>query len=1823
MSSIIPFISMLTLLLFVCGLVVLSCLSPVHAAWQIQLPGKRSSIPENLLGGTQIVSQRVVAKNTVARFATRMQSDRSVFPGNCISDQPQQPYGWERFKYDIIKSLSISVNQGTITMTLWPRIGYSITIDETITCGPFTSAAGEDYFLGGAIADDDAYFKFSITRALRTSISLYRLVDARTPNFEVMPAADLGKVAVDAGQIRETDVRDLGLKVYIVFVNDNWNPDKVAEVGKYLKCGPVDCFAGLVWPSLFKYDTNVPCVVSLELGREHMRTFDIDQLASVTFELPDFGNGFGLKGNANVEMPSSANTFFIVTSPVIPNLAPAKPTVSLYGATFTPATIGGEATINRIIRQEAGGVFLPRLSDLLPLDNNIMRMEEACLRGRVKPLTQRCNRSLLFLLPTTPGAQLQRFGLSSVGGNTTADIYRYTLWTTTAAHPFNEMPWFTGPWDQESPPPGGWQGWEDTRSNGEGTQAMLKLAPLPEYETWLTDTIYVTLPFSAFTMLEPPAPSGGNQLRIIVTPSPGELTASLRSIVQREIWRSEVVQYLILDGESWTNESVAGLVYNAYGAIQPPREGFNTQKHLIMDPSMVSFGIVPKTGRINTTVMVIRFKMNPDYEQDVDDDYIHFRVNTSWVRSGLPLTVDPMLARFHVRKSPGELTIDPFRSSIEESEMIAGGYTMILRVAGDKFTDSRLTQCVDQLCSFWQSDVPASRDPNGWSARHRAICLSPITSPEQITWNINTIPVVPGGSVARKLNITFLPDLLYNTKRGERITIAIPPICSISTTTAPLGNYTLTILPQNGNVSFFMSYDRGVTFKNLTEISEGDLREGLVSIYLISFVDNFDEVELGVNRGPRYDVSERLYGNLSSSSLGSFGWNAKKYAFLGADPAARRKLMVVDAVKQVSNNITINVQPVPTFDLAQNETVTLQLNAEWMSSGRTPQVPSISFKIYASPGVVELVAWAGNPAPGTFVRVTEDDMRWGRVWFEFRIIGEQWRRDTAPFVRSFTSDDPSPTALKTLIGSLIPAIRFFEFRVDPVSGYEYLKLRLQSNAQYDIDRVENITMSLDAQAVVSGLQPIFDFGPDPADPTKRLRRRTMNFLIYPAPAQIILSGAVDLLNEKKMRQSNLITVYLTLIGDRWSTIPSYNDTSRVPQFGPAESRVNVWQGTVGVNGADNPDGFASYGASVLPQSSVDVLDAHTMVLRFIPDRRYKLNAAFPDPEKIGIQIRPNATVSRLVPYFKYRFEPATTTSTGILYVDKTGGELRLANESFVVTETMLATFPFKLTFAIDGDYLVYSTITGEGIAGNSGIKSAFLQAALQSSSSIIQESAGFTQHRGQLLRTRVGDPQLVPGDGATMDLLPFVLADNRTAAPAPVDNVTAPPTTTTTTLDPGSETTTTTGAAGAAPVVAVTLQPNQQLTLGVVPVRSYNIRNEEQLLLTMRNSTYFGTGIVADPSTVVVPILKVPQVIVLLLDQSVSFARTYQTDPLALKTRIAKQFGLPLTRVTTQANKPPFLANLLAMQFWFTDDANIGTAGYRDNAYLTDTFMSLTGPYLFKSLAVRLSFFQGSFDAAAFGGDNTTTALSTPIPSPSFVFGIVGAIIILLGAVAFAIGLILQKARVSVNALRPAGRAVVFKSDGKMDLGDEPDPALDERGKKISDEEQARREMIRREKEILSGVDSHMLKLSESPFFVGRNAALAQERDKLEANRAAKLRSHAEEGIKIETLPMSMREYARMHLAKREGGAAAMGLDALGLTPKDLKTGGGMTLDEELAGEKDEKALLAEAEKKRHESTQGGRYYNVDAARKRSRLDGHVHAHEHDHVTVVNLLADL
>lgn len=1275
----IPSISFFILLLLL--LFVASTTFVVDASWitflQNQDPTKVTiaTIKAAALTSTAGTSITIYARNMDLRVFSTITNDKSVFPGQCTSDV-EQLYGWNTYKSKLltyVSSVFVTVNgqKGTqITLSLSPRIGYSTVRAETITC-TIEKPNGEDQHYTEPINEQDKKFSFVITPHENNQISLVKSFDRvnlrEFQEYKMLPAPPIQSfpLPTDSNDMYENSFRQNGITIDFLLNGDVWRAEKVPELALHIKCKPLfvdsapNCLDGFITSSDLVWDEQLPSIVSLRIPRQRMRNFNIDQSSQIYLDLPPpLNSEFSSRLAINLGRQAG---FVLYTMPFYDKAQDglAMPTPSSPNVTLNQHL--GIVYLNSKEQQVQPGEYISYFSSLgfSPAPSNTITVSEDCIRGKISDLAV-CPRTYLFTMPLG----LTRHRFTNGVPNQLDDIRRYALTSRNSQFPWADFDWL--------------ERWL-LRPGGANIQGLVWMKGLPEYETSVDDEITINVPFSSFTTGEPMVHSVGGPLTIRVTPSNGSFIGDLHDINQSDIWFSNVSMCLKFGGESFKSSFASTLISS--GSRGNISFGWDAQKSTLMSLpgakiAFANFSSSASSGKLDRTQLCFTLGQNPDYEMVGGTvELVTFGVNTSWTESGLPLQFEAS-ASFRIFGSPGEYTLDA-ASEVEEATIKQGGFKLRLELAGQKFVQN-IDACKLALCAAWNSSSSAGVDAAGWRARNSVLC-SPFASFDRID--------------NRTLQVTLQPDPDYDTIRGETITTLVPEACVGGV--MPKGRPTFRILPQNGNISFEVSYDGGQSLQYADATLESSIRGARLRLYVRIFNDTWDSLNP--------NVPAELLRDLRSLQNEAYGWNSKKAQLV-------KSVTILNAT-----HVQILLQVTSTYDITNNETLELTILPSWVSSKRAPRNPTVSFRILASAGDVTLRSWTGSAENRD---VNEDDVRWGRVWFSVALSGDQWRRDVQPYVNSFKSDQPSnANALHRLIPELVPSMRFFKFSIDETDGSEVLTLKLQSSSAYDISMDENVTLKFDRETVASGIAPMFF--------VNGRQQPSFSFVIKKTPGRIFLSGEIYALNEKKMRQSQRLKIYLTLLGDTWKQGTNLdNTTSAIVENLNAIVNPYYSTGTSAATGGEQPppgsqplqqNGFLAFKASIIPKSRVEFVNNNVLLLHFMPNRNYEIESN----EYLEAKVPGFAVNSGFAPFTERMLRRL------VLEITPTGGELRIVPDGLVLEESQLRDSNYTVLVAVDGDRWAQSQLLDQSVA--------FVASAFGSLSSPIKEPRGFAAMKADFL----------------------------------------------------------------------------------------------------------------------------------------------------------------------------------------------------------------------------------------------------------------------------------------------------------------------------------------------------------------------------------------------------------------------------------------------------------------------------------------------------------
>eukprot|EP00742_Colponemidia_sp_Colp-10_P012174 GILJ01013630.1.p1 GENE.GILJ01013630.1~~GILJ01013630.1.p1 ORF type:complete len:1210 (-),score=182.68 GILJ01013630.1:136-3510(-) len=621
------------------------------------------------------------------------------------------------------------------------------------------------------------------------------------------------------------------------------------------------------------------------------------------------------------------------------------------------------------------------------------------------------------------------------------------------------------------------------------------------------------------------------------------------------------------------------------------------------------------------------------------------------------------MLRFTVTKSPGMYTVSGVLDYLEH-QVLGGEVTFEMSFMGGEYAIDPIldptgwNSCVTALVDAWGS---STTDVNGWSNRAARVQLLN-----------NSLTRVS----ATRLRFKFSNSTIYDTRRGELINISsMPGQCFLSGVKvyATTKSY-ISVKPMRGTVTLGYQYP-SLPVVWQTNITESMMRRGNFYWVVGMEGDTFDD-EKQTNFGTAV-----AYASLTTDSLEPGGFNFLKSSLITPTKIEYEPLE--------RKTIRIWINPTVKFDVRNDEVVTVGVSADWTTSQQevTNTPGSMTFTILKSAGDIQLEDWYGKNR-----EVTEKDIRDGKVWFRFGLLGDQWRAERPPYLTAFTSNETSPTAFTALVEQIVPSIEFFSFTSG--EAYEYLTITLQSSDLYDISRDEVLVVAFPGTTVVSDLAPTFS-----GDGVVNGRQY---ITIKVVAGNVVLSGMTKL-NEKQVRQGG-VALFLTLFGEQW--ISNAASATLCVRRAISSSLMDTLFNTTLLP-------ISSSGDTTLERES-----PHVIVIPFESDRTktytYDIASAVVDV----------LTISSLSACVQSKIEPERRPLQVI--IQPTEGELRLDSLiPSVVSEVTLRSVGLTIKIQLDGDSWSSNATSPD--------KAVQLVAGLGSLSSSITEPNGFYANRQSLL----------------------------------------------------------------------------------------------------------------------------------------------------------------------------------------------------------------------------------------------------------------------------------------------------------------------------------------------------------------------------------------------------------------------------------------------------------------------------------------------------------
>ncbi|CUG88832.1 membrane-associated protein, putative [Bodo saltans] len=1113
-----------------------------------------------------------------AQFSSTLSNARDVFMTSCASSVPNRtnPYGFDRWKSFFTSTRTVDVarsnGQDSNIILTFPQqaYGYTITQSEFISCQVSTS-----YVTLGNLGSD-------------TTISF-----AVVANFNGVQARLLTKNDTDpvqrqavywvslpnpyAAQYTESTIRRDGLMLMITVINDAWNvPTVPATFIANFSCNcPGDdsaCPQILPWvrgnSAYVSYNPlNDPRTVRLEVPRTVTRLFNTKGTAEICLIInPNITYGF----KRVTIIGASVDTCF-----------------SLLANTFTSPPL----FIAQLLRNSTSALQSGE-KDMRRID---LAISEACIRGRSNDIM--CGLSFYFYMDYLSP---QNFVTTAMA---LADLQQVAFLSLNMNLYLNLVSSIS------------------TIQQQVGTvlvdvNLLAARQGDPRYQIDTTDTIQVRLPFSCLSSLEAPA----NIVTLTVTPSPGDLIGSISNIVQQsQFWAGGFQWALRMGGERWvsnviTNVSVliTEMIGNRGVGDANTADTWFDWRSCVLPQGSLAFENV--SGAVNQSVLLLNFQACPQYTVKDPNETVTITAQASFGASGLGYNVTQNLT-FVVYQSPPSYTVTGQLNFTEDT--IQQAAFLLQLQGGSKFKDPLPASCVESLrSSTMTTDEPT--DPTAWS-----------NSATRTALLVNAVVGYDTFGIPSKLSLVFNQSYHgYQNLRGEHIRFGLLSNITCVDNYEPVIaglNYTIFVAPRvpvlvvsdlialrpgNSNVS------GGIAVTNATALSSNatlspfitstDIRDATMQIVLQVDNDTFRS---------SLQPSTVINSIVASSTAQPAGFMALRSKLFSASAAG---------VSINSTTVVVRFQPdILQYAITFAEIIVISVTSEWVTSEQN--VGTLRFRILPTPGEILLQNWTGQ-ALGLSV-ITEDMVRSGDLWFQFAMIGDQWRQERDPYVAMFSGPTGESTGLLSLVDELVPSIEYFNFTSSDT--YQYITLQLQASDSYDISKLETVRIAFSADAASSGLAPQFDLGDG-----------TFLFQIAPSAGRLVASGPT-ILTEKVLREGGSV-VYLTLFGETWTTAAA--------QCVRNETRLNP------INIARNDVVLSS----ALPTTSFVRVSSSLLAVYFQPAKSY----ALPTGSSASDMIMLNLTLGRC---FLSGLAPPQTPVW--IEIGKTRGEMSLQARS-VLTPTI-------------------------------------------------------------------------------------------------------------------------------------------------------------------------------------------------------------------------------------------------------------------------------------------------------------------------------------------------------------------------------------------------------------------------------------------------------------------------------------------------------------------------------------------------------------------------
>lgn len=1178
---------------------VIASLTPFAAAqWttDVKNPPGEPPLSENILNINTGTTSTVALQlfNPRVSLADGLQNDETILPGNCVSTSPNR-YGWNFWANKMLPLGAVGAPSGSrITLSLITLPGFSPTATETVTCGiGLTSTKTGRAY--GQMSAADQYVQFTIIATTRNIVM--RIVDPTTSTvFPVRPADNVASLT-------EGGIREFGINVDFLFVGDVFNATLVDMIMNTTKCSSTDTeacafFMQLVMTNYFLDPVNDPHRIQIRVSRKLSRFFSAVRDIIFTLELPS-GKPYGLKPFPTTLFQRTADVAFTIASYLGPQAVMCI--VPFLKGTASPS-IGRRAT-------------------------TIMVLSENCIRGR--NWTRQC--PYVFWVSINSSLKLTA---SSLVEFTRTPLCGVDLVETAFFSPTNGylQPFVSGFYTTTSR-----TGLNTPLPAEANYDLWVNVSALPEYNIDVPETISFIVPFSCLLSKEPV-----NAISLVIVPSPGDLVGFVRNITINDIWNGGVEFQFHLGGERWLDIATVETAMHSNGTLfdkilkefitMPGQEGWEKWKTCVLPEGSVSF-LRNTSGLVsNQSILILKFQACPMYVNGADEIVTFLFPSSALTATGLPYANVTNMT-FGIKFFNGTFAIEFLQRNYSIDDIGVIQFVVTLQ-GGELFTPDVAT-CVTAILAEWPSNKPvAELDKNGWSNPEVRQAILPASAVSYSTTSYGGLAIA---------TFTFVRPESYATRAGETVNIsAMPGACLASGNTIfPNQSYPIAIIPRRMTISMQLvnlsTPVPGSTGGAAYVLNGSTMRDGGFAVILSAFNDTFDSSD------PR--LGERINAGFVTTSVQPRGFAALNSTFLSNTTTAVNDTTVIIYFSQAISYV-----------VSSPEFIRIAVDASWTASKQRPfGADDLNFTVIPSAGYITVDpdnGWFGSKR-----NVTDADVRNGKLFFTFRMLGDQWIQERNPYVNIFRSADNSSSGFISLVEQLVPTVKFFSFAID--GPYQLFTLQLQSSDQYDIFRDEVIYIVFSSATVSSRIAPVVTLENKIRNCNATLLLTipgSFAFCIQAAAGRAVLSGMKDSLDEKVVRRGDAV-LFATLFGESWR---------------PANLSLCLRSGIR----FSNAQTHALYERTALPLdgSTIRLVSPSTISITIVRATAYSLQGLGGDALRLFIP--PACVLSGIAVW------PATST----VPIAQTPGELSLFNITpSVVTEETLRTRSVSLNISIDGD----------------------------------------------------------------------------------------------------------------------------------------------------------------------------------------------------------------------------------------------------------------------------------------------------------------------------------------------------------------------------------------------------------------------------------------------------------------------------------------------------------------------------------------------------------